>query len=351
VIYSLFLVAGFLFFWCLVYMYFYLMFSGKTIFYGSLDWGLGHATRSVPIIRQLLKNNRVILGVTPLTKTIFDEEFPELKKIDLPAYNIRYSKVFPLWLKLGLSSPRIFRIISDENKLLKKIISENKIDVVISDNRFGLYSEKIHSVFITHQLFLKAPVFENFGSKLNQKYISDFNEVWVPDFESEKESLSGELSHGNLFHKNIKYIGPKSRLADVITDIKRDKYDYLVLLSGPEPTRTVLEEELWIKVKSADKKTAFVRGSRFKILDSKTDGVDVFDFPTKEELRKLILSSKKIICRSGYSTLMDMYLLKKNDLILIPTQGQSEQEYLAEYWKNKFGTVHLPQNKISKFTL
>lgn len=327
------------------------MFSNKTIFFGALDWGLGHATRSVPIIRQLLKNNTVILGVTPLTKPIFDEEFPELKKIELPAYDIKYSSVFPLWLKLGLNVPRISQIIADENKLLIKITQENNIDVVISDNRFGLYSEKVHSVFITHQLFLKAPVFENFGSKLNQNYISKFNEVWVPDFENEKESLSGELCHGKSFHKNINYIGPQSRLADVITEVEKDKYDYLILLSGPEPTRTQLEEELLKKIKLSNKKFAFVRGSKFKVEGFKLKNVDAFDFPTKEELKKLILSSKKIICRSGYSTLMDMHLLGKKELVLIPTLGQSEQEYLADYWKNKFNSEHLPQNKISNFKL
>lgn len=327
------------------------MFTGKNIFFGALDWGLGHATRSVPIIRELLKKNEVILGVTPLTKLVFDEEFAQLKKIELPAYDVKYSKVLPLWLKLGFDSGRISKIIANEKESLDKIISEHKIDVVISDNRFGLYSEKIHSVFITHQLFLKAPVFENLGSKLNQNYISKFNEVWVPDVANESESLSGDLSHGILFHKNIKYIGPQSRLADAITEVEKDKYDYLILLSGPEPTRTQLEEALLKKIKLSNKKFAFVRGSKLNVQSSKLENVDAFDFPTKEELKKLILSSKRIICRSGYSTLMDMYLLGKKDLILIPTPGQTEQEYLADYWKNKFGSKFLPQNKISTFIL
>lgn len=329
---------------------FTVLFTGKTIFYGALDWGLGHATRSVPIIKQLLKNNTVILGVTPLAKLIFDEEFRDLKKIDLPAYNIKYSSVLPLWIKLGLSAPRISQIITDENKILVKIIEEHKIDIVISDNRFGLYNEKVHSVFITHQLFLKAPVFENFGSRVNQKYILKFNEVWVPDYESEKESLSGELSHGNFFYKNVKYMGAQSRLKDVITDFEKDRYDYLILLSGPEPARTVLEEELWKKAKSSGKKIALVRGSEFGVRSSE-ENIEVFDLPSKEELKKLILSSKKIICRSGYSTLMDMHLLGKKELILIPTPGQTEQEYLAEYWKQKFNSEYLPQNKISNFKL
>lgn len=332
------------------------MFSNKTIFYGALDWGLGHATRSVPIVKQLLKNNTVILGVTPLTKTIFDEEFPELKKIDLPSYNIKYSRILPLWVKLGLSSPRISKIITDENRALNNIIEENKIDIIVSDNRFGLYSEKAHSVFVTHQLFLKAPVFEKFGSKINQNYISKFNEVWVPDLENEKESLSGELSHGKHFHKKVKYIGPQSRLADLITDVdpdsyREDKYDYLILLSGPEPSRTELEKKLVKLTTGSEKRIALVRGFGFRVSGLMLNKLDVFDQPNKTELKKMILSSKKIICRSGYSTLMDMHLLGKKELILVPTPGQTEQEYLAEYWKNKFGAKHLPQNKISNFTL
>lgn len=327
------------------------MFTGKTIFIAPLDWGLGHATRCVPIIKELLKDNTVILGITPLTKTILEPEFPQLKKIELPAYEIEYSKTLPLWIKLGLSYPRLSQIIAKEKKLLDKIISENNINVVISDNRFGLYSSKVHCVFMTHQVFLKAPAFQKLAQSVNKKYILKYNEVWVPDHASSETNLSGELSHGTHFHKNVKYIGPKSRLQDVICDVEKNKYDYLFLLSGPEPGRTTLEAALVKKAKEAHKKIALVRGSRFKIQDSRTEGIDIFDFPSKEELKKLILSSQKIICRSGYSTLMDMHLLGKKELILIPTPGQSEQEYLAEYWHNQFGTTTLLEKNIQHFNL
>lgn len=340
------------------------MFTGKTIFIAPLDWGLGHATRCVPIIKELLKNNTVVLGITPLTKTILEPEFPQLKKIDLPAYEIEYSKTLPLWIKLGLSYPRLSQIIAKEKKLLDKIIRENKIEVVISDNRFGLYSSKAHCVFITHQVFLKAPAFQKLAQSVNKKYILKFDEVWVPDHAEDGAStgsatpstssatgnLSGELSHGNHFHKNVKYIGPKSRLQDVICDVEKNKYDYLFLLSGPEPGRTTLEAALLKKAKEADKKIALVRGTSLAVtVDNKT--VDMFSFPSKEELKKLILSSKKIICRSGYSTLMDMHVLGKKELILIPTPGQSEQEYLAEYWHNQFGTTTLLEKNIQQFNL
>lgn len=335
------------------------MFSGKTIFIAPLDWGLGHATRCVPIIKELLKHNKVILGVTPLTKPILSEEFPDLKKIIIPAYEIRYSKLLPLWIKLALSFPRISKTIKEEGKTINKIIEEEKVDVVISDNRFGLHAEQVHCVFITHQLFLKAPLFENFAQKQNKKYILNFDEVWVPDYKTNDAStssaiittLSGELSHGKHYHTNVKYIGPQSRLTDVICEVEKNKFDYLILLSGPEPGRSILEERLLKKTQNSEKKIALVRGSHNQHPSTTNQFIQAFDFPTKEQLKKLILSSEKIICRSGYSTLMDMHLLGKTDLILIPTPGQSEQEYLAEYWQKHFNAHILSEKHLSQFTL
>jgi len=325
------------------------LFANKIIFYGALDWGLGHATRSVPIIKQLLKNNTVILGVTFFTRHVFDEEFPELTKVEIPPYNVTYSKVLPIWIKLILKYPEVSSIIKEENILLEKIISHYNIDIVISDNRFGLYSSRIRSVFVTHQLFLKAPVFEDFGNKINQNYISKFDEVWVPDFEEEDKSLSGELSHGTHFHNNVKYIGPQSRLQDADSSLIEHSYDYLILISGPEPTRSELEVSLLLKTNESSKKIAFVKGSPSNKNESRPGNLlSVYDFPTKKELKKLILSSKKIICRSGYSTLMDLHLLGKKELILIPTPGQTEQEYLAEYWKQKFNAIVVNQHEINK---
>lgn len=326
------------------------MFNNKTIFFAALDWGLGHASRSISVINQLPKNNKIILGVTPLTKLIYNEVFPDLQQINLPAYNIRYSTTFPLWLKLLSETPRIKKIIKNEYRILDKIIEQNKIDVVISDNRFGLYSDKVHSVFITHQLNIKAPIFTRLINRINKRYILKFNEVWVPDYEDESKSLSGELSHAKtLFHSRVKYIGPQSRLnLDDSNAISEIKYDYLILLSGPEPAREKLEKRLIKKAKASNKKIALVRGSAFKNDYSELKNTDVFDLPGNKKLTELILSSRKIICRSGYSTLMDMYLLQKKDLILIPTPGQSEQAYLAAYWAKKFDATLVNESDINQ---
>jgi hypothetical protein len=290
--------------------------------------------------------NRVLLGVTPLTKSIFDEEFPDLEKIDIPSYNIRYSAVLPVAIKLLADWPRISTVIKEEHAFLDKIVSERKIDVVVSDSRFGMYSGKAHSVFITHQLFLKAPFANSLAQNKNKKFINKFEEIWVPDYESESENLSGELSHGNHFHNNIRYIGPQSRLQK--TSESEIKYDYLLMLSGPPPHLSNLTKSLAQKAKKqSSKRFALVSPENY---ETEADNIDFFCLPAKQKLSELICQSKKIVCRSGYSTLMDLHLLEKKQLLLIPTPGQPEQEYLAEYWNARFGCELMPQSSYEKIT-
>lgn len=317
--------------------------SGKTIFFSSLDWGLGHATRSVPIIKGLLQNdNKIVLGVTPLTNPVFIQEFPELEKITVPSYNISYSSVLPLWFKLASDAPRILRVIKQENKFLEELISTRKIDVVISDNRFGLYFKNVRTVFITHQLFLKAPVFSSLAQQLNKKYILKFDEVWVPDYEDKDHCLSGELSHGPEFHPNTKYIGPQSRL--IKYEPVEKKYDYLFLLSGPEPHQSILKKMLLQKVKQYPA-YKFAMASTLKEEDYDVN-LENFVSADPVTLSKLICESKTVICRSGYSTLMDLYLLNVKNVILIPTPGQTEQEYLAKFWKTKIDCRVYAQSEV-----
>ncbi|MEO6303417.1 MAG: glycosyltransferase [Bacteroidia bacterium] len=318
------------------------MIINKTIFISPLDWGLGHATRCVSIIRQLEKENKIIIGITPLTKNIFDEEFPDLEKVDVPPYGITYSRFFPLWIKLVSDWPRIVEVIKKEHAITNFVINKYKVDIVISDNRFGMFSKYAETICISHQVFLKSPVANSIAQSKNKNYLQNFNELWIPDYEDETESLSGELSHGQHFHKNVKYIGPQTRLKKIISFEK--KYDYLLMLSGPEPQHSVLRKLLIKKVKEYPQLKFCMVTNTF---DQKIENIDVFISPNAQKLSEVISQSKKIICRSGYSTLMDLHLLEKKELILIPTPGQTEQEYLAEYWKEKFGIVSCSQKNIS----
>lgn len=288
----------------------------------------------------------MLLGVTPLTRPVFDQEFPGLLQLQLPSYNISYTARNPLWLKLMFDSGRIRRVINNEHELLQRIVKEHHIDVVISDNRFGLWHADVHTVFITHQLHLKAPVFAGIANRINRQYIKRFSEVWVPDFEDATDSLSGALSHGAAsVHPDVKYIGPQSRLQALEAVATAKAYRYLALLSGPEPQRTMLETILLLKFTDPAKPVAIVRGTS-QPLAKQPAHINVFDFPDAAKLRQLILSAETVICRSGYSSLMDLYLLGQKNLLLVPTPGQAEQEYLARHWHRNFGTQFATQPQL-----
>lgn len=327
------------------------MISGKTIFIAPLDWGLGHATRCVPIIKELSANNKVIIGASSLNKVFFDNYFPQLQKIDLPSYKISYSKNLPVWSKILLQWPKISAVINEEKKLLEQIINQNKIDLVISDNRFGLYNKNVESIFITHQLNVKSPFFLGLANKKNKEYIHNFHKIWVPDHKNENERLSGQLSDSRDIKIPVEYIGPKSALKDIEINVSEDeRSDILILLSGVEPQRSILENKLIEKFKDSAHKIILVRGSNSEF-NFENKNICAFNFAFDGELKKLILCAETIICRSGYSTLMDLHLLNKKKIILIPTPGQTEQEYLADYWKEKFGVQTIQQKNISSLKL
>ncbi|MBC7696580.1 MAG: hypothetical protein H7141_14175 [Burkholderiales bacterium] len=189
-------------------------------------------------------------------------------------------------------------------------------------------------------------MFSFFASKIHQHYIKKFNSIWIPDFEDEKTSLAGKLSK-NKNLKNVTYIGPLSRLP--LVSKTEEQFDFLCLLSGPEPLRTVLEFLLIEKANETNKRICVVRGSNLKIKYDFQGNLTLIDMPSAETLSRLIENSHTVICRSGYSTLMDLHHLKKQSVILIPTPGQYEQMYLANYWKQKFGARLLLQKNLKFF--
>lgn len=293
-------------------------------------------------------DNVVILGVTKTTSLIFDDEFPHLQKIELVPYGIKYSVAFPVAVKLLMDAPRIFRVIKKEKKQLAQIIEEYNVDVVISDNRFGLCSEKVENIYITHQLNVQAGMFSDLANKIHHHYIKQFNAVWVPDFEDKKIALAGKLSHHSSLN-NVKYIGPLSRL-DLVNE-KIGGFDYLCIISGPEPLRTELERVLINKANQSEKRICIVRGTNKDLRSFTNKNVKILNSPNAQELSSLIINSKIIVCRSGYSTLMDLHRLNKQDCILIPTPGQEEQEYLAQFWSSKPGFKILHEKDLRPFKM
>lgn len=314
----------------------------QTVFVAPLDWGLGHTTRCIPIIWQLLNNNNtVILGSTKLSEAIFQEEFPELTRVSLPSYSITYSRFLPIWLLLLLKLPQILKTIKNENILLRKLVSTHKITMIISDNRYGLYHEKVKNVIICHQLHLKTPFLQKSINTYHVGLLKKFNAVWVPDYEDKNKSLAGELSE-NKFHLSCNYIGPLSRLERIELPIV---YDFLFLLSGPEPKQTQLLKQVIKKIKNENLLAAIVTSSDLKL----KEGIKIYHLPSNKQLSELIGQANTIVCRSGYSTLMDMHVLGKNSLILIPTPGQTEQEYLANFWQAHFKAVCLFEKNLHSY--
>ncbi len=320
--------------------------SSKTILVAPLHWGLGHATRCIPIIRALLEQNfKVILASDGGALTLLKKEFPELEAHELPAYNITYSKnkSFFKW-KLLLKLPHIIKTIAEEKKIVKKWMSDEKIDGIISDNRLGVHNKHIPSVFITHQLNVLTGNTSYFSSKMHQKVIKKFNECWVPDVD-DAINLSGKLGHPKHLDFPVKYIGLLSRMEGKTVPVI---YDVLALLSGPEPQRTLLEEKLITELKGKNIKVLLVKGiveeqQKTEIIEN----ISMVNFMQTSELEKAINESEIVISRSGYTTIMDLAMMEKK-AFFIATPGQYEQEYLAKRLKN-LGIV--PSCKQENFSI
>ena len=298
-----------------------------------LDWGLGHATRCIPIIFHLLQQNcEVILAAEGAGRTLLQKEFPNLIFVDLKGYRIKYSRTkFWLPLKLMMQFPKLIYSIYAENRWLKKTIFDFNIDAVISDNRLGLSHTKIPCVYITHQLQIKtgSRLTESIANTIHYYFINKFTSCWVPDAEGEI-NLAGELSHPAILPKvPVKYLGLLSRFEKINTAIK---YDLCFLLSGPEPQRSIFEKNILADLKHFKGTVILLRGlpGNLPAPVSNSTTLQIHNHLTGAELNLVLQQSKIIICRSGYTTVMDVIKLQKK-AILVPTPGQTEQEYLCGY--------------------
>jgi uncharacterized protein (TIGR00661 family) len=320
----------------------------KRVLIAPLDWGLGHATRCVPIIKELLAQGfDVIIAAEKGGAALLAKEFPHIKILALQGYRVSYSKNQHLFFVKMLSQlPKINTAIKQENKWLQQIVKKYKIDIVISDNRYGLYNKNCYNIFITHQLFINTGnrFIEGLAQKINYHYINKFNECWVPDAEGIK-NLAGELSRPKIKPTQpVKYIGILSRFTKLAVE---KNIDLLVMLSGPEPQRTMLEEIVLKQLKETNLKTVFVRGlpSTENKLYSENKLVEIINHLSATDLNKLICSANIVLSRSGYSTVMDLAVLQQPS-ILIPTPGQTEQEYLAKYLAEKKYCIASHQEKF-----
>lgn len=307
-------------------------FNIPTVLIAPLDWGLGHVTRCITLItafKQLKWN--VIVATNETGKIVLQKEFDAIAIVDLKGYEIEYAnnpKKFAI--KMIAQIPKIIAAIKFEQEWLQQFLNTNSVDLIISDNRFGFYSPQVKSIFITHQLQIKTPYtwLDKMVQKLNYNYINKFNQCWVVDTAGELNA-AGILSHPAKLPKiKTTYLGLLSRFQLQKTATK--KYDYCIVLSGPEPQRTILENVILKELHQLHGAILLVRGKpktdeQFDL----NDNVIVKNHLAGKALQQAFEESEYIIARSGYTTVMEILSLQKK-AILIPTPGQTEQEYLGE---------------------
>lgn len=334
-----------------------------SVLLAPLDWGLGHTTRCIPIINELIRQGaRVTIAASEGQKALLFEEFPQLDFIEIPGYNLSFKRGVLLKWALLWQIPAILKRVKKENRWLEETVRRLGIHAVISDNRYGLFHKKLYCVFVTHQLNIQS----GWGShekagrwssvvggwidrkilEWNYKFIGKFSVCWIPDLAG-KNSLSGKLSHPIILPPfPVKYIGVLSRFKK--EEKKIISNSLLILISGPEPQRTEFENILFGQLIVSAMETVVVRGLPGTELPNpiSRDGLKIYNHLPADKLSNLMNASEFIIARSGYSTIMDLVTLKRN-AILVPTPGQTEQEYLARYMHENKWMFSAPQKNFN----
>lgn len=238
------------------------------------------------------------------------------------------------------------KIIKEEKKIANKIALKYHIDVVISDNRYGFHGSSTKNILICHQTKIKtSKIVQPFINYINQRLIDKFDYCWIPDVD-DKSNFSGSLSETNSA-KSLK-IGILSRFKNKIQLKPKYKYKFIAIISGPEPQRTIVEKKIISEFSKLNDRCAIINGKIKNDFKNKNNfnNIDRFSHQGKEAFIELISDSETLICRSGYSSVMDLSILQKQ-AILIPTPGQTEQEYLAKYHYQKSKIGYLNQSEFS----
>ncbi len=302
-----------------------------------LDWGIGHATRCVPVIRRFLTAGmEVLIAADGRPAEFLKREFPGCRFLRFPGYSIRYQEKGSMTWQIIKQVPKMLKGILKEHRELKRIIREEKPDIILSDNRYGLWNRSVHCIIMTHQLDIQAPGKLSPVRALLRKIINHilyrYNECWIPDFEL-NGGLAGKLSHPPVIPGNAFYIGILSRFPVEKTGSVTGtplRFDVMAILSGPEPQRSILESIILRELTKYNLRSVLISGkTEIGEARSLSENIIQYSHLSTVAMEKLISQSGIIICRPGYSSIMDLVSLGKK-AILIPTPGQTEQEYLAK---------------------
>jgi UDP:flavonoid glycosyltransferase YjiC (YdhE family) len=330
----------------------------KRILVAPLNWGLGHATRCIPIIHKLReKGFDVVIAASERPFHLLKKEFPELTHIYFPNYEIDYPEKGSMGWHLIKKAPYAYRETLKEHRKLKKLIWRYKIKGIISDNRFGLYSKLVPCVIMSHQLQLEMPkgwgFIKGIVNRMNVGYLKKFNTVWIPD-SADEPNLSGTLSHFKGLPATARYLGIISRFTNMEIPEGRqmEPFDMLISISGPEPQRTILENRLTEQALKLPFKVLMVVGRTEDGKEKEKIGNNIIKIAhlNSERMFMAMKSAKYIVCRSGYTTVMDLAALGQK-AAFIPTPGQPEQEYIAEIYKKQGLANYASQDTADLFKL
>jgi uncharacterized protein (TIGR00661 family) len=297
----------------------------KSILVAALDWGLGHATRCIPVVRILRQQGAsVSLASSGEAGWLLREEFPDLPYYELPSYKPYYSHGNWMMITMAMQLRGFHQSIQAEKKVVDALMEAHHFDVIISDNRYGCWSARAASVLITHQLRIPFSFPWNWATgisaKVLQRLIRPFDHVWVPDVEN------GILTKAFLGKSaSFRMIGWLSRFQAGVAPVK---YEILALVSGPEPSRTEFAQLLKEQLIESGRKSLLVLGQPGKSHVEKTGALTITNHLPSALLEAAIRSSAVVVARSGYSTIMDLLTLEKR-AIFVPTPGQPEQLQLA----------------------
>ncbi len=320
--------------------------TAHRVFYAVLNMGLGHATRSLPVIREFLRRGwEVVLGSNGRALEFLKREFPGIPFVVTPEYGIKYSKSNWLLPLLLWQIPRFLRGVRNENQFCAFVVKNYQPNLIVSDHCYGMYHPRVPSFFISHQIYFAMPrgfeMFSPLPSRFNLFFHRKYNKVIIPDYQSDEGGLlSGKLSRLPVRQEPYTYVGLLSSIAqkNAPADI-----DFLVSISGPEPQRTLLEIRLREQIHSLPGKKLMVLGKSESVESFQDREVTIFSHVTRKEMGQLFNRAKFVISRPGYSTLMELAELGKPAL-LIPTPGQTEQQYLSS-WVGKKGWYYSVSQK------
>jgi hypothetical protein len=331
----------------------------KKVIICPLDWGLGHASRMIPVVHRYLAGGHVvILGVSGKSGDLLKSTFPELLCIPLPSPAIRYTGKGKWLIPLLLCQmPGMILSAIKEHRRIQNIVEEHHMDTIVSDNRYGLFCRQAYCIFVTHQVSPVLPLLLRWAEypvyRIIRNIIHRYNECWIPDNSDQELNLSGKLSHRFKLPRNARYVGILSRFkaleSEYIPELT-ERYELVFILSGPEPQLSNLYELFLTLALKIRKKILIITGFKqeFRPFEIPEDGqITLVSHLEPLPFSQVLIHSRAIICRSGYSGIMDLVALGKTAL-LVPTPGQPEQEYLAEYLSQKGCFTRILQDELDE---